>query len=165
MITADKTHGVFRLDTEHTSYAMAVVDGKYLVHVHFGGRISDTDLMALTRCGENPYVPSVNPAEKVSYFGTAQPEYSCFGMGDFREACLDVKNEDGQRGTELVYQSYEILHEKPALPALPASFGEKCETLVIELADEHEHLSVFLRYSVFADADVIVTLLSGRRGS
>lgn len=156
MITADKTHGVFRLDTEHTSYAMAVVDGKYLVHVHFGGRISDTDLMALTRCGENPYVPSVNPAEKVSYFGTAQPEYSCFGMGDFREACLDVKNEDGQRGTELVYQSYEILHEKPALPALPASFGEKCETLVIELADEHEHLSVFLRYSVFADADVIV---------
>lgn len=156
MITADKTHGVFRLDTEHTSYAMAVVDGKYLVHVHFGGRISDTDLMALTRCGENPYVPSVNPAEKVSYFGTAQPEYSCFGMGDFREACLDVKNEDGQRGTELVYQSYEILHEKPALPALPASFGEKCEALVIELADEHEHLSVFLRYSVFADADVIV---------
>lgn len=156
MITADKTHGVFRLDTEHTSYAMAVVDGKYLVHVHFGGRISDTDLMALTRCGENPYVPSVNPAEKVSYFGTAQPDYSCFGMGDFREACLDVKNEDGQRGTELVYQSYEILHEKPALPALPASFGEKCETLVIELADEHEHLSVFLRYSVFADADVIV---------
>ena len=156
MITADKTHGVFRLDTNNTSYAMAIVDGKYLVHVHFGGRISDTDIANLTRCGENPFVPSVNPAEKVSYFGAAQPEYSCFGMGDFREACLDIKNGDGQRGAELIYQSYEILHEKPALPGLPASYGEGCETLVIKLADPHEQLEVFLSYSVFADADVIV---------
>ena len=36
---------IFKIDTEHTSYVMAVMDDeKFLEHVYFGRRVGDSDL-------------------------------------------------------------------------------------------------------------------------
>ena len=59
-IQFDKKNRVFKLDTEHTSYVMAVVDNEgFLGHVYYGAKISDTDVAYLLRTDENPMVQSL----------------------------------------------------------------------------------------------------------
>ena len=49
-IQFDEKNRVFKLDTEHTSYVMAVVDNEgFLGHVYYGAKISDTDVAYLLR--------------------------------------------------------------------------------------------------------------------
>ena len=60
-IQFDEKNRVFKLDTEHTSYVMAVVDNEgFLGHVYYGAKISDTDVAYLLRTDENPMVPQKN---------------------------------------------------------------------------------------------------------
>lgn len=155
MIHIDEKNGIFSLHTPNTSYVMAVVDGQYLCHLYYGARISDDDVLYLGRFREQPYTPSVNPGEKISFYGRGRFEYPCFGTGDFREACLKVRNSAGQCGTELLYRSYRLYEGKIPLPSLPTSFGTSCKTLEILLEDPLSGLKVVLSYSVFDDLDVI----------
>ena len=49
---------IFKIDTEHTSYVMAVMDDeKFLEHVYFGRRVGDSDLRYMLRYMENPFLP------------------------------------------------------------------------------------------------------------
>lgn len=77
--------------------------------------------------------------------------------GDYRESCLNIRNEEGCMGSELLYRSFEILKGKPVLKALPASFATEQEvvTLQISCLDDILNLRVELLYSVFYDSDVI----------
>lgn len=160
MISISKNGTLFRLDTPNTSYVLGVVEGNYLCHLYYGAPISDEDILYLLRIQEAPYTPVVNPEEKVSFYGRCHFEYPCFGTGDFREACLDGRNEQGERGMELFFQSCEILEGKEPLPGLPASFGTECQTLRICLADPVLGLQVRLSYTVFDDVDVITRSVS-----
>ena len=70
-IEQDRT---FWLDTEHTSYIMAVVDEENFVgHVYYGQKLQYTEgtpaPVYLMRTGEAPFVPSKNNRERVSFFG------------------------------------------------------------------------------------------------
>ncbi len=160
MITISEKDRIFRLDTPNTSYVLGVVDGKYLCHLYYGASISDDDILYLLRIQEAPYTPSVNPGEKLSFYGRCHFEYPCFGTGDFRESCLNVRNAMGQSGAELFYQSYALFEGKKPLPGLPASFGMPCRTLEIRLEDPVLNLEVLLSYTVFEDADVITRSVS-----
>lgn len=113
---------LFQILTPNTEYCIGIADGSYVGHVYYGKRMEDIRCSYLLRTGEAPFVPSVNEGEKGSFTDNFPYEYSTWGVGDYRESCLIVRNSDGYRGCELMYDSYRIFDGKPELPGLPATF-------------------------------------------
>lgn len=113
------------------------------------------DIEYLLRTGEPPFVPSGNQREKVSFLDSFPMEYSFGGTGDFREICLDIRTKDGQEGLELIYETYRIIHGKPSLKGLPATWGDSCDFLEIVMRDATTNLRVVLLYTSYSDVDVI----------
>ena len=65
---------------------------------------------------------------------------------------------DGSRISDLRYDSHRILKGKPVLAGLPATYAEsesEAETLEITLKDSLYPVLVTLRYTVFADTDIL----------
>lgn len=70
-IAYDAAHRIFKLDTDHTSYVIAVVDEEgFLCHAYYGDKISDTDFAYLLRTGEHPFVPSRNNRDRSAILDT-----------------------------------------------------------------------------------------------
>ena len=47
-IAYDAAHRIFKLDTDHTSYVIAVIDEEgFLCHAYYGDKISDTDVASM----------------------------------------------------------------------------------------------------------------------
>ena len=111
MITFDETTKIIKLDTPDSSYVMGIADNNYLGHVYYGKKLNDTNLSYLMRTEENPFVPSENLREKVTFFDSFPMEYPCGGLGDYRESALVVSC-NGQEGAELSYVSHEIFSGK-----------------------------------------------------
>ena len=148
---------IFRLDTETSTYLMGLTPEGYLGHIYYGDRLYKETENYMLRMEEPPYTPSVNKREKSSFLDSFPMEYPTGGIGDYRESCLNVRNEVGQMGCEIHYVSHEIYHGKKALKGLPASFGteEEVQTLDILCEDEILGLQVVLSYSVFEKENVI----------
>lgn len=153
----DEEKKLFKLDTDHTSYVMGLSEEGDLGHVYYGKRLKDLGGKYLLRMEENPYTPKTNKREKSGFLDCFPMEYSTGGIGDYRESCLNVRNEQGCVGAEFFYFSHEIRKGKPKLEGLPASFGteDEVETLRIICKDSILGLEVELMYSVFAETDVI----------
>ncbi len=172
-IQYDETAGIFRLDTENTSYIIGLADEKrFIGHVYYGKRISDTDAGYLMRTNESPFVPSQNNRDRSSFFDAFPMEYPGSNTGDFRESALEVLDAGGHEAVELSYRRHRIFAGKPALPGLPATFGvenldgeKECLTLEIVAEDACIGLEATLRYSIFADVDVVVRSVSLRNVS
>lgn len=183
MIKFFKNENVFKLDTPETSYIMGVFDG-YLGHIYYGKKISSEDddsikaLIRVTRFDENPKCPSVDLGEKAGFLNKFPFEFPTAGIGDFKEACIDIEDENGQNGLELKYDSHRIMKGKPRIQGLPYSFestdvleqeietaeeikenqtkvNSTVDTLDISLIDKDEGINVILSYSVFNDLDII----------
>lgn len=149
---------LFQLDTEHTTYAIGIVDEeKFLGHIYYGGRIKDNRLGYLLRIHEAPFVPSKNNRDRVSFLDSFPMEYPCHGLGDYRESCIAVRTEEGNTGLSLTYVSHSITAGKPPLEGLPASFGteKECETLEIVCEDKNAGIRAVLQYTAFEKTDVI----------
>lgn len=153
---------LFRLTAGETEYVIGIADERYVGHVYYGKRMGDSRCGYLMRTGEPPYVPSENMRDKCSFADTFPAEYSTWGVGDYRESCLNVRTEAGYRGCELHYMGYRILEGKPKLSGLPATFcaddgqGAGGQTLEITCGDEVIGLKAILRYSVFDDSDAVI---------
>lgn len=152
--------GLFRLTAQDTEYVIGIGDGKYVGHVYYGKKIEDNRCGYLMRTEEAPFVPSKNLREKCSFADAFPTEYSTWGMGDYRDSCLNVRSSNGYRGCELHYERYRILEGKPELPGMPATFcrddGGQGMTLELECRDEVLGLKVILRYSVFEDSAAVI---------
>ena len=128
-------------------------------HVYYGKKIEDNRCGYLMRTEEAPFVPSKNLREKCSFADAFPTEYSTWGMGDYRDSCLNVRSSNGYRGCELHYERYRILEGKPELPGMPATFCRddgQGMTLELECRDEVLGLKVVLRYSVFEDSAAVI---------
>ncbi len=149
---------VFKIDTEHTSYCIGIVDEEnFLGHIYYGRKLAEDDLVYLMRTDEAPYVPSRNNRERTSFLDTFPMEYTGHGLGDYREGTLTVKTLKGHTAVSLSYVSHRIYNGKEALAGLPATFAQEdaCKTLEITCEDPVLHLQVILSYSIFADSDAI----------
>lgn len=159
MIQYIEKQQLFHLTTPDTSYVMAVADGEYLGHLYYGPKLKDTEGMEKAfRLDEFPFSPKVNERDKVRFMQLFPFEYSFYGTGDFREPCLGVENDHGQRGVELTFRSFEILPGKVVPEGLPHTRGceECCDTLDLLMADDVLGLDVHLLYTVYKDLNVIV---------
>ncbi|MGN0406090.1 MAG: alpha-galactosidase [Bariatricus sp.] len=156
-ICFDKDKKIFKIDTIHTTYMIGLSEEGYVGHVYYGKRLQHVGGRYLLRMEESPYTPATNKREKSSFLDSFPMEYPTGGIGDYRESCLNVRNEQGQSGGELFYHGHQIFGGKPKLEGLPASFGEEDETesLRIICRDEILGLEAELLYSVFEKEDVI----------
>lgn len=149
---------IFKLDTRNTTYVIAVVDDEqFLGHVYYGKKLKEVHLDGLLRIHENPFVPSRNNRDRVSFLDSFPMEYPAHGLGDYRESCINIRTEKGNVGLALSYVSHKITEGKDGLEGLPASFGKagECETLRILCEDKVTGLQVILQYGIFDEADVI----------
>ena len=158
MIHYDGKKRIFKLDTPHTSYIIGVVDEEnFIGHVYYGPKISDSDVGALMRTGEAPFVPSKNNRDRSSFLDTFPMEYPGNGVGDYRESAVAVLDANGNTAVQPLYVKHEIYAGKPGIPGLPATFADEgdCETLEITAEDAVLRLEVKLYYTAFTDVDII----------
>ncbi len=157
-ITYNEKTGCFKLDTEHTSYVIGIVDTERFVgHAYFGGRLLEDDAGYLLRTGEAPFTPETNSRDRLSFLDCFPMEYPTGGIGDFRESAIEVKDEGGHRALQLTLADYHIYNGKKALKGLPATWGseEDCRTLELVLEDKSLGIQAVLSYSVFAGIDAV----------
>ena len=147
---------IFQIQTAHTTYLMGVVMGRYLGHLYYGARMEDHHALYLARSGAE--ADEAFFKNKLQFLDRFYFEYPVSGGGDFRDACLRVRDSQGRSRVELCYEGYRLLSGKPALEGLPAAFAGKseAETLEITLRDAPLGLKILLRYSVFSDSDAIL---------
>lgn len=157
MIRFNEKNNVFLLDTENTTYAIAIVDDRFVEHLWYGTKIEGENLRYLLREDEAPFTPAVNNREAGAFLDCAPMEYPETGMGDYRESALCVRSIAGCRASELRYEGYEIMQGKPVLDGLPATWGSEsdCSTLKILCRDMLLGMKVTLLYSVFEGSDAL----------
>ncbi len=159
----NKEQRVFTLNTNHSAYLIGITEEGYVGHIYYGSRITESaDSVSanpyyLLRTEDAPYTPSKNAREKGAFLDCFPAEYPSGGIGDYRESCINIRNEAGQMGSEFLFDSYKIMAGKPKPAGLPASFGTENEvsTLVIRCTDPLLHTAIELSYSVFEEEDVI----------
>ena len=150
---------IFKLDTPRSSYVFGIIDEeKFLLHMYYGGRISDDDIRYRTRTNDYPFTPEKNNRDRGAFLDSAYFEYPTEGVGDFRAGCLRLRDNDGHVGCQLSYVNHKIYKGKPGLEGLPATFvadANDATTLKVRLEDKLTGLAVTLNYTVFEGLDVI----------
>ena len=159
-IIFNKSNGIFKLDTNESTYIFGVFEGNYLVHYYYGAPIPDTEVENLRiRGGFASFCPDSPSAKIFNFSPDVTPlEYSTRGAGDFRLSAFAVKNSDGNSVTDLRYLSHKIYAGKPSLPGLPALYvntESEADTLEVLCEDLVTGVKVTLIYSVFESLGAI----------
>ncbi|WP_394404968.1 alpha-galactosidase [Streptococcus sp. 20-1249] len=141
---------LFHLQTREFSYVMQVLENGQLVNRYFGKKINRFSLGNKITYLDRAFSPSPITGNRTFSIDTLQLEYSSNGLGDFRTAALELRNEFGT-ALDLKYKAHRIFKGKKVLEGLPQSFGteEEVETLEIDLYDELTDVTVTISYSIF----------------
>ena len=154
----DEKNKVFNLQTKNTSYIFAVIQDKYLFHMHYGKKVSAVcDVEEYARQFNMNYATEDSTSNGV--IGDYLPqEFSTFGSADYRKPTFHAQYENGGTVSKFSYKGYKIYGGKPALSGLPATYAEsdsEATTLEIYLKDEYSGLEATLLYTVFEEIDAI----------
>lgn len=158
-ITFDEKRKIFKLDTLDSTYAIGIREG-YLIHLYYGKKIPDDNLLDLPFRG---YFATISPknvhVDDYKFSLDVQPmEYSCNGSGDYRLAALSIKDSMGKTTTDIRYLDHKIYDGKPKLKGLPATYcndNSEAQTLELITIDSFTGAKVTLYYTAFANYSVI----------
>lgn len=158
-ITFDEKRKIFKLDTLDSTYAIGIREG-YLIHLYYGKKIPDDNLLDLPFRG---YFATISPknvhVDDYKFSLDVQPmEYSCNGSGDYRLAALSIKDSMGRTTTDIRYLDHKIYDGKPKLKGLPATYcndNSEAQTLELITIDSFTGAKVTLYYTAFANYSVI----------
>lgn len=158
-ITFDEKRKIFKLDTLDSTYAIGIREG-YLIHLYYGKKIPDDNLLDLPFRG---YFATISPknvhVDDYKFSLDVQPmEYSCNGSGDYRLAALSIKDSMGRTTTDIRYLDHKIYDGKPKLKGLPATYcndDSEAQTLELITIDKFTGAKVTLYYTAFANYSVI----------
>ena len=172
MITYDNKQSAFILQAKNSTYIIKVVNGKYLAHAHWGGKIVSPNVDEMIHAQPRSSFSPNQHADEFFSLDELKLEYPAYGNVDLRRPVYQVQTEDGYRISDLSYDSYAIVNGKPGLEGLPAVYAEnpdgtmanaadnpdctEARTLLITLKDEVIGLRVVLSYSVFKDYDAVI---------
>lgn len=154
----DKERKLIILHTEDTTYQIGIGTYGHLYHLYYGKRAKGDFHYLLTRCDRgfsgNPYEAG---NDRTISMDSLPQEYPCYGNGDFRSPCFEMKDAAGVYGCDLRFADCTIRKGKYNLPKLPAVYGEEEEAQTVEilLRDENAGVEVTLYYGVFAQLNVI----------
>ncbi len=155
----EEKSGIFRLETEHTSYIFEIMDTGHPEHLYYGRRIHFRDTEALRE--KHPFAPGntvwYDDEHKNVGLEDLCLEMSSYGKGDIREPFIEVVHSDGSFTSDFLYDSFEITDIKPEDGLLPGSYSEdgRVEHLTLRLKDKGYGLSLELHYYVYPECDVI----------
>lgn len=143
----------FLLQGKNYSYAMHVLETGFLQHLHYGGKVTQTDLEYLIGIGDTnaPH----NDINKDMAFDRMLSEYGFYARGDYREPTAIFERKDGASMSRLRYEGYRIEKGAPKIEGMP-HVRKGGETLVITLKDDFSDIAVDLYYTVSDDSDVLV---------
>lgn len=158
-ITFDEKRKIFKLDTLDSTYAIGIREG-YLIHLYYGKKIPDDNLLDLPFRG---YFATISPknvhVDDYKFSLDVQPmEYSCNGSGDYRFAALSIKDSMGRTTTDIRYLDHKIYDGKPKLKGLPATYcndDSEAQTLELITIDKFTGAKVTLYYTAFANYSVV----------
>ena len=158
-ITFDEKRKIFKLDTLDSTYAIGIREG-YLIHLYYGKKIPDDNLLDLPFRG---YFATISPknvyVDDYKFSLDVQPmEYSCNGSGDYRLAALSIKDSMGRTTTDIRYLDHKIYDGKPKLKGLPATYcndDSEAQTLELIAIDKFTGAKVTLYYTAFAKYSVV----------
>ena len=158
-VTFDEKRKIFKLDTLDSTYAIGIREG-YLIHLYYGKKIPDDNLLNLPFRG---YFATISPknvhVDDYKFSLDVQPmEYSCNGSGDYRLAALSIKDSMGRTTTDIRYLDHKIYDGKPKLKGLPATYcndDSEAQTLELVTVDSFTGAKVTLYYTAFANYSVI----------
>ena len=146
----------FYLDGKNVTYAFFINEYGYLEHLYFGKRIGHDDVRSMRMLGAKSFsstIPNTDIAASINSYHHFPSELSFFGTGDYREPAVMLTHSNGDRLVELLYDSHEILAEKPHISGMPSMRGG--ETLMVHLKDKINGFGCDLYYTVYDDCSVI----------
>lgn len=155
-IIYDKEVQSFHLKTRNTSYLMKLYQENYLAHLYYGRRLEINDVAL--RFEERAHIMNDDPNDRDFSPETLPQEYPAFGSGDLKNPAYQIRDARGNYISDARYVSHRILSGKEPLEGLPATFGQKkdtVDTLEIILEDSLIGLAVLLSYTVFEEYDII----------
>lgn len=161
-ISFDASSKTFYLDGKNTTYAFFINDRGYAEHLYFGEKIPHDNLFytrAHSATSTAATTPGLDNGQSYQFFPA---ELSFYGTGDYREPCVMLRTKQGDRLTELLYDSHEILETKPPIGTMPSMDGG--ETLLLHLRDRVNGFAADLYYTAYPDADVIARRIVYRNG-
>ncbi len=157
---------LFHLRNDQISYVLCEMPGGVLAHLYFGARLEQLNPVNLLRRAGVAADGSYSVQE--CSLDRLPQEYPSFGLGDMREGALTVEAPDGSTAVDLRLVSAEVPDEKPALEGLPATRGEGCAALRLNLKDAHTGLEVALDYAIYDDCPAVTRsakLVNGGKGT
>ena len=160
-ISFDKERRVFKIDSLNSTYAIGIFDGDFLVHLYYGKKIPDTNLISTAfRGGFASISPlTASTADNWYFSPDIQPmEYSCNGSGDYRLAALSIRDSEGRATTDIRYVDHKIYSGKPKLKSLPSTYcntDDEADTLEIITLDKFTGAKVTLCYTAFKNHSII----------
>ncbi|MDG3132322.1 alpha-galactosidase [Streptococcus suis] len=166
MIEFQKNKQIFHLKSKEFSYIFQILKTGDVVHRYFGERVEKfSDGNKITYL-DRSFSPSPISGNRTYSLDVLPLEYSSNGLGDFRSASIDIRNQLGTT-LDLKYKEHRIYKGKKILEGLPSSFGndEQVETVEVDLYDSLNDVTVTLNYSLFAEASYLArstTIQTGR---
>lgn len=147
---------LFHLQTREFSYIIQILETGDLVHRYFGKKVKNFSSGNKITYLDRSFSPSPISGNRTYSMDTLQQEYSSNGLGDFRTAAIDLRNEFGL-ALDLKYKAHRIQKGKPRLEGLPSSFATEDEvvSLEIDLYDQLTDITVTLQYCVFENANYL----------
>ena len=156
-ITINTESKIFYLDGKNITYAFFVNGNGYLEHLYYGKQIGKDDICLMRQTGTGSFIatiPGIDLNKKgVKSYHHFPSELSFFGTGDYRESAIMLTHSNGDRLVEPLYDSHEILAEKPTINGMPSMRGG--ETLVVHLKDKINGFGCDLYYTVYDDCSVV----------
>ncbi len=143
----------FHLYNDKISYVMKVLLHGEIGHLYYGERLYGDSFEHMYFQKSYPSVSVYRDVKGYSMSGMKQ-EYSSFGGTDFSVGSYSIRQANGSKLTEFVYDSYKILDNKPTIDGLPHSKGMS-KTLEIKLIDKLIDVEMYLYYSIFDESNLI----------
>jgi len=144
---------LFHLRNDQISYILCVMPENALAHIYWGAHLRAVRPDAVLRAAGSGDTGNFRLQE--CGLDRLPQEYPVCGLGDQREGALTAEREGAGWAPDMRFVSAEISDGKPALPGLPATFGENCKTLKVRLHDPVTRLEAELLYTVFDDCPAV----------
>ncbi|MBQ7147248.1 MAG: alpha-galactosidase [Pseudobutyrivibrio sp.] len=152
------TEKQFHLFNSKVSYVIGECRDGEMGQLYFGKRINENQIIyGYQTLAGRPLCCPVTDDENYTK-ELACLEYPAFGEGDFRGPAYEIKQSNGSRVTNLMYDRYEVSKGKKSIPGLPASYAnteDEATTLEIVCIDKVANVEVTLSYTIFENYSII----------
>jgi alpha-galactosidase len=159
MITTGPDGITVHLATPSYSYALGVLDGRFIAHLYWGSPLGaagpETD--ALVHPSSPPYLAVQTTGYSLD---TLPQEYPVWGTGEQRRGALEATLADGTEALRLEYVEHEVMEGTRFPAGLPALRSDHrlgpAQTLRVRLGDPRGDLTVDLFYIVLEESAVLL---------